>query len=598
MSQPSLKGNDRGATMFMVAFTLMVLLGVSAIAVDLSAVRADRSTDQKVTDSAAASGALAALEGAGREACEGALAYIAINTPAIGPVDDSGCAISFSATCIPNRPETHTVVLGRHTITITYPVPDTHELMTSGLLGASGQALVTSDGIPCERVGVHMESTHDSFFAQLLGFNQSSTNVHTVATVTLPSRGGVPINLLVLNRTSCQTIVVSGNGGVIVDAIIDPDGGGPGVPGLLQGIVASDSDGSAGCTNSGVIDISGGNSVLRADGPAGCPNQTSTQVVGPSLLKGLGCGLVMTLAPGTPGCNAPACTVGGGGNAPNPLPTALPGRLTRAPVDYRYNCQPDYTTLNSSLSWATTPLTAANGQDIPGCTEPPAPYIHELISSVGQSGMPSGFQPWSPTYSCNLPSSADPIDVSGNWWINCSGGGGFSVSSQVTIRGNVVFDGKVSVGAGGHLSVQNTLANPGYAFLRNGELSKAGQGSLTFLYTMVYASRTSSVKLVGGSGSLVWVAPDLEGYKFDDLALWSDSPLSHSWAGQANLQMEGVFFSPRATAEYSGGAGQNTAKAQWIADRLVATGQGVLHVRPEFGRHVDFPVPPQTILIR
>lgn len=187
--------------------------------------------------------------------------------------------------------------------------------------------------------------------------------------------------------------------------------------------------------------------------------------------------------------------------------------------------------------------------------------------------------------------------MSGDWLIDCKGGG-FSVNSEVTIRGNVVFDGKVSVGAGGHLAVVNTLSNPGYAFLRNGELSKQGQGSLTFQYTMVYASRTSSIKLSGGTGSLVWVAPDLEGHEFDDLALWSDSPLSHSWAGQANLVMEGVFFSPLATAEYSGSAGQNTAKAQWIADRLVATGQGVLSVKPEYGRSVDFFGLPQTILIR
>jgi hypothetical protein len=62
--------------------------------------------------------------------------------------------------------------------------------------------------------------------------------------------------------------------------------------------------------------------------------------------------------------------------------------------------------------------------------------------------------------------------------------------------------------------------------------------------------------------------------------------------------MEGVFFSPQATADYSGTADQNQTKAQWIADKLIARGQGVLVVQPEFGRAVEFPVAPQTTLIR
>jgi Flp pilus assembly protein TadG len=594
---PPIFRDERGATLVMVVVTLLVLLGVSAIVIDLSAVRSDRSAEQKVTDSAAASAALAAVDGNGRDACRAALAYVVVNSREIASLDDSGCVSAFSASCVANRPESHVVTAGRYTITITYPVTDDHPLMTSGQIGAPTQTLVVSDGIACERVGVHMQSTHRSQFGQLMGFGESTTNVHTVATAGLPGGGGAPINLLVLNRTACQTIETGGQAVVIVDAIVNPDGGGPGVPALQQGVAAADSNGSGCGSNRGTIHV-GANAEVRADGAAGCANQTGTQAMGPSLLKGLGCGLVMTYAPGTPGCNVPACSDVGG--TINPLPTGLPARLTRAPVDHRYNCRADYTTIPSSLSWATAPLTVANGQDIPGCTDHATrpPHIHELITTVGQSGMPVGFQRWGAVYGCSLPSSQAPIDVSGNWWIDCSSGGGFSVNSHVTIRGNVVFDRDVSIGASGHLKVLNALGSPGYVFLRNGELSKAGQGSLTFQYTTVYASKTSSIKMSGGSGSMIWVAPDLEGHKFDDLALWSDSAGNHSWAGQANLVMEGVFFSPLATASYSGTGGQATSNAQWIADKLNVSGQGVLIVRPAFGRSVEFPVQPRTTLIR
>ena len=156
-----------------------------------------------------------------------------------------------------------------------------------------------------------------------------------------------------------------------------------------------------------------------------------------------------------------------------------------------------------------------------------------------------------------------------------------------------LFDGDVNViSSDGHLDVQNTLGSPGWAFFRDGTLTKDGQAHLTFNYTVVYMSKTSRVAMAGGTGSLIWIAPDSG--DFDDLALWSDSPLTHYWAGQANLIMKGVFFTPLATGEYSGTGGQNQTKAQWIADKLVARGQGILESLLEFDRAVEFPVSLRT----
>jgi hypothetical protein len=52
--------------------------------------------------------------------------------------------------------------------------------------------------------------------------------------------------------------------------------------------------------------------------------------------------------------------------------------------------------------------------------------------------------------------------------------------------------------------------------------------------------------------------------------------------------MEGVFFMPRATAEYRGGSSQQNTKAQWIADKLSAVGNSALVVAPADGRSVSF----------
>lgn len=66
--------------------------------------------------------------------------------------------------------------------------------------------------------------------------------------------------------------------------------------------------------------------------------------------------------------------------------------------------------------------------------------------------------------------------------------------------------------------------------------------------------------------------------------------------GQASLAMEGMFFTPPATADYAGTSRQNQTKARSIEDRLAARRQGTPVVRPSTDRAIPsgFPV---TILI-
>jgi hypothetical protein len=179
------------------------------------------------------------------------------------------------------------------------------------------------------------------------------------------------------------------------------------------------------------------------------------------------------------------------------------------------------------------------------------------------------------------------------------------VRVEVTITGGyAVFDGNVNVTSStGHLRIDNNASGFGFAFLRDGTMFKDGQASLTLRDTMVYASKTSRVEMAGGGGgTLTWIAPNDPTHPLDDLALWSDaddhSAPPHMWAGQAALTMEGVFFVPIVTVEYAGQGSQQQTKAQFVADKLHARGQGELIVAPVFGRSVGFRPPPISILVR
>jgi hypothetical protein len=267
-------------------------------------------------------------------------------------------------------------------------------------------------------------------------------------------------------------------------------------------------------------------------------------------------------------------------------------------MDYEYNCWDDYTWTTSTpggVNWATAALTAANEQDIPPCPNTPDPHIYDLISAVGENGR-SGHSAWNADlgHPCNISAPTTVPPVTGDIWVDCDD---FIVEGEVTISGDVIFQGDVWVKSDGTLEILNTITNPGWAVFRDGVFRKDGQASLMIEQTAVYLSKTSWTEIAGGdTGTLRWVAPDTG--RFENLALWSDSPLTHYWSGQGALDMIGVFFTPLATANYSGSSAQNQTDAQWVADKLVAHGQGKLTIEPLF----DFPVKrdntPRTALIR
>ena len=577
--------NDReaGATIVFVAASLFLLIGVAALAVDLSGIRLDRAIDQRVADAAASAGAITVVQtGSGDAACVSALSYVVANASDIASID-LDCS-SMPTTCDPLVGTSVVKPAGRYSVTVVYPVPDAHALMTSGTLGAPGQSVAAEDGEPCDRVGVQISSERDPTFSQVLGAPAGTTTVHAVAIADEGAGDAVPLNLLILDRTGCQTVRSSGQGGVIVGAIVDGSD-------VYPGHGAADSDGSE-CTGAdGVFFKEGSDSIIRADGPTGCSNDN---LLTPTI--GEGCGILETLAPTTPNmCAPPGCQANGPPSvAPTPFPTTMSTRLTRAPIDHRYNCVGNYATeaLAADLSWATDPLLAADGQDIAGCSSGDD-HIYDLIRTVGSSGAPTGFSTWSDTYPCTVTNPIPP--VAGDWWVDCTL---FEVKDPVEFLGNVVFEVDVSVTSEtGALTVNNDSDGDGYAFFRDGLLTKDGQADLAFLDTFVYFSNSSNITMLGGTGSLRWIAPTAG--DFEDLALWSDSETAnHLWAGQAVLDLEGIFFVPRATVEYAGQSSQIQVSAQFVSYRVWARGTGALVLQPEVGRAQPFTGNPASTLVR
>lgn len=583
------RSDERGAVLVTVSLFLVVLLAVCALVIDLGAIRLNRSTGRNAADAAATAGAIAAASGDGRAGCEAALDYLELNLPDVTSLDGSDC-LSFPTVCDDSTPSASTTGTdGAWVATIVYPVPDDSPLLDPSAIGAGGQAISSDDGSQCDRLAVSITSSHEYLFASVLGATDDTTEVSSVARTDTPVGSDFAINLLVLERYECGAITASGSGGgdggILVESVLNPTTGE-----LDPGYIAVDSDGSAHCGGNGVLDVNGANAFIRADGPAGCAGELGTYLGPGGLLVGEGCGETRLLAPGTPGCNFPACTSSG---TVAPDPTSLSDRVTRAPIDHRYNCKASY------------PF--PSGWEIEGCDDTPAPYVDNLVADYGSSGTtPPGFNTWTGAgYSCTIsgPPGTTIVVPSGDWRIDCAN---FRVNRTVIFQGgDIVFDGDVSIESSGVLAINSrpcggfpyhSASNGAVVYVRDGVVSKSGQGSLILYNTMAYFSESSQLGMTGGTGTLVWTAPTHG--DFEDLAMWSESDASNVLAGQANLELEGVFFAPWANLTYRGNGAQQQAEAQFIARSLSVSGQGVLIVQPSFSRSVLFPATLQTSLIR
>lgn len=575
----------------MTAIGMIVLMAVAALAIDLAAVRDKRTSGKRATDAAATAAALhLATPGLdAQNACQAAMDYLALNGVSATFSPPMDCT-QFPTTCDEGvTPSvTESTSSGPYTVTITHPVPDTDPAMESSAVGADVQAIIQADGDSCDRISVSVRTSHPTVFGGVVGYDTVDSTVHSVALANPSALGGRALNLLVLERYDCDAVEASGaggTGGIIVGGVIEPSTGR-----VFPGTLAVDSDGSgSGCGNDGTVDVNGSNGLVRAD------SEPCAHELWPG--TGEGCGVIELYAPGTPGCFPPACTSAG---TVAPDPNGAPARLTRAPVDWIFNCKASYPA----------------AYDIEGCPDAATKdaYIDELVAAVGPSGLPSPAWEWndySPTYPCSI-SPSDTITVpNGNWRVNCD----LSIRGELIFEGgNVVFDGDVGLNSSGVLDMNGSNDTPNwlpsdyvvdigessstfaFAYFRDGTLSKAGQASVYMRNMLGYYSSTSTVDLGGGSGSVAMIAPT-EG-PFKNLAMWSESAMDVDLAGQANIELEGVFFTPLAKVSYQGNGGQSQVAAQFISLKLAVGGNGALVIKPRFDRLVTFPEFSTSTLIR
>ena len=556
---------DEGAALIISAVGVLVLALLAALALDLGALRNERSAGQKAVDAAATSAVFDVGDNDPVAACETALAYMALNVPNAASFSGTNCNV-LPPTCDDTTPAATTSgTAGEVTVTITYPVPDSSAFMEAGAIGAGTQTVVPADGEQCQRIAVSARIERETFFARLMGIDTQTTEVHAVARVITGKDRQSTVALLLLEQTECGVLTANGNGGISVGSVVDPETGE-----LLPGQIALDTAATESCGSA--MRVSGGPGSIIADGPPGCPGELAG-------LPGGGCGETRVFGANGPVCRSPICIISG---TVAPLPTSMSRRITREPLDHLFNCKSSYP---ASLG-------------IDGCLDGEPPHIDQLVASIGPGGTPSGWSRYpSAGQSCDV--QTDTMLPPGNWHIACPS---LSVKAQLVIRGGAVFDGDVSITSDGLLAVNasppafSPEANSVVAFFRSGQISKAGQGSLIFEHTLVYLSPGVEFKMTGGDGSFVWTAP-VTG-NFEDLALWSDSAEEIKLAGQANTVMEGVFFAPLAEINYTGNGSQQQVGAQLISLKLSAGGNGALKLKPTPGRSVELIIPVGSELIR
>lgn len=607
-------GRDDGAALLFIAMVMLLLLGIAALAIDLSGLRLDLRADRLASDLAATAGA-SALDpfdsSAGpQEACETAKAYVLLNLHESAWTTEPDCTpiptTCDAATLPPDPPVSGDV--GPYHVEIVYPVRDDDPLMAERPVDAA------ADGAPCQRIGVSIQRNRDYTFARAMGFDQGATEVRSVARYGAGPGLGEVVPLVVLEPHDCSALYTSGQGKVTVKNYDN-------TPGLI--VVDSDAT-TCGPSDPFSIDAQGVQKgwirALPVPGTASDPEIPSAILS--YALYGTGSANAYDPSDLTDPIN-PADL-----NDPTeptktwfrlyPKPSMITGRVTRAPIDYRYNCNelyPNYLTVN-----------------VPKCDDAPVgsqagvndnatDYVDRLVSLYGGISTPVGFTAWTsytgdPNYPAGLPcdlqgSDPSPIFPSGNWYVDCpgtSGGQGFTIRNSVTFDGgDVVFEGQVRTVSGGNLTINPDPGTSGnhIVFVRDGDLIKDAQSTITLEHIMVYLAE-GRVDFNGGAGGLIWTAPDLPTGDapatfqdhFEDLALWSESSLGHRIGGQAGNQLEGTFFTPYADPfELSGQGTQVQFEAQFVTRRLELSGQAEVQMFPNPDRFTPIPLR-QIMLIR
>lgn len=518
----------------LVAAAMGTIVVLVALVLDLGGARRDRDADQVAADAMALAGAsgLGAAPRTADAACQAAWDYVAVNLPTAVGAPAPSCS-SFATACVPTTARQVTATMGAYRVTFTHPVPDGSPLL-------EGQDAVTLDGPPCDRFGVRVEQERDNLWMA----GSVDLDLHAVSRY-VRGIGDVDAPLVLLEKSACDVLTVSGSGKLVVTTA-------SGDPGYID----IDSDGT-GCdqTKSIVLDVDGNGKItagaismwaLGGGDPSRAYDSTDKDLFdldNPSI---------------------------------SPLPTASSAPVGRSALDWRYNCS------------------ATNACPDPGGTS----AIDDLVASWG-SGFPpvsDGFKRWKVDggYSCS-PSGATVVPA-GNWYIDC-GTTGVSTNGSITFQGgNIVSEGPIRATGSGGIRINCTDGNtsdtsapvvcpldppsPTIFYQRAGDLVR--NGDLELRETFVYLA--GGTVDMAGNAKLVWTAPDDPSHPFDDLLLWTESSAPIEVNGTVGMKLEGILFAPNATMELAGNMNGEALGAQIFVNRLDLQGTANLELKPKQDR--------------
>jgi hypothetical protein len=599
----SRRHSEDGAVATIVAITLTVLLLMSALVLDLGALRADATRSQGASDLSATAGMgeflpLASVEDAApyfADACERALEYTRANLPGVGAlVGAPSCAQAFPAeyACVPTTPTVARYTNDLYEIEIVMPVPDGHALMKGIDHGAD------YDGLACERLGVRINRQRSFLLAPVAGIFGGETTRSAVARWAPGLGGDIYASLVILDRQTCGAIQATGQGNVQVNNA--PDEAGEIHPGVIT--VDARTPASCGGQDKHVISVRGEqHASVKAEGG----------IFSYALNQGDPSALVYD----------PSRVAQGRLTAPRPGPL-----ITRSVIDHKHNCLPAY----GSERWS--PNSTGGGavaQPIDGCDAGTRAYIQELHTAL-QPLRASQFDPedpdesWAvfprdvPGASCKSATgilgpgqATTPADRDGRrWYVDCDDSGNDVFNPQeLTFRDvdYVVLRNYVTLGSSDRLTIDGTaergvivylqgVDNSGTGKNQNRGIVRTGQARLEFRNAFVYLEN-GYIDLVGGAqdgGNVVWrsAARLPEGTACPaglpsarcvaPLTAWTNAPHEHTMGGQAELDIAGVFFTPNATPFNLGGqAPQTLEQAQFFTRRLALSGQGSLTMSPD-----------------
>lgn len=644
----SRSSSEEGAVAITTALLLIILILFAGLIVDLGRLRVDRSADQLVADF----GVTAAVQnlelgGAGPEsACVDAFRFALRNLS----LDDTAffttmaaveadCATNFAtfncasyvADPAHDSPAFDLVVqaiVREYRIVVTYPVHDDNELM-------SAQGIDPGDGARCDRIGVAVTRTADFVLGDVAGFTEGETTVSAVARSSGPEGQELYATLILLDRTNCRSLVVSGGSKVLVRDL-DEDN---------PGLITLDSEGSASSCGNGtgnfVVVANGTNericagldddpgilaALTAAANPAPCPVIDEERIYTPSVRNNT---------------DTYSDDVDDRRIAPRPVVSSV---ITRVDIDHRFNCW-DSGSGNYPVASAGLPYWPTE-DDIPDCKKGRNAVIRDLATNFGTgSSFASGDPDWitinstTPT-DCRFNSGTETVgDGTKNIFMDCD-----------TVRVDHILQlrPKDYVVIRGHLEVRGTVDISGPAtgdparptedvvlVLQNGTISTAGNptqmrlnATSVYLHTGSVSATLTKVDpnpLSIGDEPVYWTAtrgpawdqvddpdtaevePTIDGlcdYEsegepepecLEDLALWSNNSNRHVLKGY--MYVEGIFFTPNAGRtdnvpfDLSGGAAQPMDHAQFFSYRIEVSGGSAILMRPDPTRIEPIPQP-------